>query len=471
MLIIQAMNRQRPVDLRVVEVAEWPAQAAEQLACVAPLGGLFAPQPPGTGPIVTQRRRIALIREQLPLFIVVVPGHLIPVPVHADPAALAQAVHTLHVRLRRVWRAFAAIGAEVCVPQFFLTVFQLRGYQLVHHAPGAPGRGNDGNGCPDSQQPLAYIQQVRQRRIAFVVLPVPYSLERLLKQFPGHHPQQHRADARNEEPCDTQQGPAFSTQTAGVFGLDLAIKQGHGRGDDRSIVLDPRNPVVSKVFEQWQAIGKGLLIEVPSCPARHVIEALTDGREESLAIASAYEAVEETPVVIFAQAFAKHPAGVIFQVAAHAPGAVRVTRYIDQHALAGVEQQARVDHVQHNDLLQAAAEHRQLSHANRCAFELAERVLGAERHHPLQFLCAQYALSPGLQGIHQHAVALPSCQQSSDFGLEYRIQMRLVFLPKIQRSTQPGEARCRQFTTLCAAHIDQAIALWLVALLFCGEIA
>ena len=59
-----------------------------------------------------------------------------------------------------------------------------------------------------------------------------YSLERLLKQFPGHHPQQHRADARNEKPCNTQQGPAFSTQTAGVFGLDLAIKQGHGRGDD-----------------------------------------------------------------------------------------------------------------------------------------------------------------------------------------------------------------------------------------------
>lgn len=79
-------------------------QAAEQLAGVVPLGGLLAPQPPRTGAIVAQRRRITLIGEQLPLLIGVVPGHLIPVPVHADPAALAQAVRTLHVQHCRSWR-------------------------------------------------------------------------------------------------------------------------------------------------------------------------------------------------------------------------------------------------------------------------------------------------------------------------------------------------------------------------------
>ncbi|MNE23204.1 hypothetical protein D3C80_1164480 [compost metagenome] len=52
MLVIEAMDRQRLVDLRVIEVAEWPAQAAEQLASVVPLGRLLAPQPPRTGTIV-----------------------------------------------------------------------------------------------------------------------------------------------------------------------------------------------------------------------------------------------------------------------------------------------------------------------------------------------------------------------------------------------------------------------------------
>lgn len=122
---------------------------------------------------------------------------------------------------------------------------------------------------------------------------------------------------------------------------------------------------------------------------------------------------------------------------------MRVTRHIDQHALAGVEQHAIVDHVQHDDLLQAATEQRQLPHANRCTFKFVEGVLKAERDHPLQFGCAQYALRPGLQGIHQHAVALPSGQQSLDLGLQYVIQVRLVFLPEVQRATKPGEGRCR----------------------------
>ncbi|MNO66247.1 hypothetical protein D3C76_570310 [compost metagenome] len=311
---------------------------------------------------------------------------------------------------------------------------------------------------------------MRQRRIALVVLPVPDSLKRLFKQLPGHHPQQHRADAGHEKPCNTQQGPAFSTQTATMLGLDLAIKLGHRRGNDCSIVLDPGDPVVSNVFEQRQGIRAGLLIKVPGCPAGHVIEPFADRREEPLAIATAHEAVEKPPVALFAQAFAKDPAGIIFQVCAHAPGAVRVTRHVHQHALAGVVQHALIDHVQHDDLLQAATKQHQLSDANRCTFELAQRALEAQLHHPLQLACAQYALRPGLQGIHQHAVALSSRYQSFDFGLQNSVQMRLVLLAKVQLSTQFGEGRCRQFTTPCAALIDQAVATRLGALLFCGEI-
>ncbi|MNE20401.1 hypothetical protein D3C80_1135180 [compost metagenome] len=407
----------------------------------------------------------------MPVLILVAPSYLIPVAIHADPAPLAQAVHTLRIRHRCVRRAFAAIGPQIRVPQFFLTVFQLRRHQFVHLAPGASRRSDYGNGRTYSQQPFAYIEQMRQRCIALVLLPVPDGLERLFKQLPGHHPQQHRANARNEEPCNAHQGPAFSAQTAAMLGLDLAIEHGHGRGDDRSIVLDLGNPIASKLFEQRQAIGRSLLIEVPGCPDGHVIEPFADGREESLAIATAHEAIEETPVVIFAQAFAKHPAGIIFQVATHAPGALRVTRHVNQYALAGVVQQTFVDHIQHYDLLQTAAEQFQLPNPDRLSFKLAEHIVKAKLHYPLQLACAQHTLRPGLKGVHQHAVALPSRQQRSDSGLENGVQMRLVFLAKIQRSAQRGEARCRQLATLGAALIDQAIATRLLARLLCGEIA
>ncbi|MOA44307.1 hypothetical protein D3C78_1665670 [compost metagenome] len=53
MLVVKTLNRQRPVDLGVIEAAEWPAQATEQLVGVIPLGWLLAPQPPCTGTIVT----------------------------------------------------------------------------------------------------------------------------------------------------------------------------------------------------------------------------------------------------------------------------------------------------------------------------------------------------------------------------------------------------------------------------------
>ncbi|MNO66246.1 hypothetical protein D3C76_570300 [compost metagenome] len=72
-------------------------------------------------------------------------------PRHADPATLAQAVNAFLVQGCRVRRAFAAIGPEVCIPQFFLAASQLRRYQLVHLAPGATGRSNNGNGGTDGQ--------------------------------------------------------------------------------------------------------------------------------------------------------------------------------------------------------------------------------------------------------------------------------------------------------------------------------
>ncbi len=53
MLVVKTMSRQHLVDLRGIEVAEWPAQATEQLVGVVPLGWLLAPQPPCTGTIVT----------------------------------------------------------------------------------------------------------------------------------------------------------------------------------------------------------------------------------------------------------------------------------------------------------------------------------------------------------------------------------------------------------------------------------
>ncbi len=227
-------------------------------------------------------------------------------------------------------------------------------------------------------------------------------MEHLLEQAPGCATQQKSTESGHEQPCHTSDHQGTVHQTVVPLLLNHAVDRGHRHGDERGIVLYLFTPCPRQMGKQWQRVVHHVLVHVTGRPVSNIDQGFTYLGKERRAIASTYEPAEKTLIGLPGKSLAQRTTDERINIGRCAPGTDRVVRDIHQHPRTGFEPEKIIDHIEHDYLLEPAAEGCQLPGVYRASGANARPAVAAQADDQLQFFVSQQPFASGLTGIDQH---------------------------------------------------------------------